>query len=145
VLKDSKGQILKAPEEKKDEVLKDSFGRVIKEAPKVEKPKEVHMVHGKEKKKMGEEEDDRFIKHQSFENYLVEMKRACKDKHLPSQKCQNCSAYSQLSYKVNKNCKEHKPYPHGMCNKCLPPTVVLARQSYRHVDYVSFMNFKEMS
>ena len=27
-----------------------------------------------------------------FENYLVEMKKACSDKHLPSQRCQNCTA-----------------------------------------------------
>jgi nuclear protein localization family protein 4 len=32
-----------------------------------------------------------------------------------------------------------------MCNKCLPAAVVLKRQTYRHVDYVSFMNFTEMS
>lgn len=27
-----------------------------------------------------------------------------------------------------------------MCNKCIPPNVVLQRQAYRHVDYVQFMN-----
>lgn len=31
-----------------------------------------------------------------------------------------------------------------MCNKCLPPAVVLKRQTYRHLDYVSFMNVREM-
>lgn len=34
-------------------------------------------------KKIGEEEDERFVKHQSFENYLVEIKKKCRDKHLP--------------------------------------------------------------
>lgn len=32
-----------------------------------------------------------------------------------------------------------------MCNKCVPPAVILNRQIYRYVDYVSFMNFKEVS
>ena len=32
-----------------------------------------------------------------------------------------------------------------MCNKCLPPSVILKRQTYRHVDYLSFMNFGEMA
>lgn len=50
-----------------------------------------------------------------------------------------------FSYKVNYNCPNHKPFPEGMCNKCLPPSVILNRQSYRHVDYVSFMNFNEMA
>ena len=50
-----------------------------------------------------------------------------------------------LSYKVKRDCIEgHKPFPQGMCNKCLPQPVVLARQTYRHIDYVSFRNFHEM-
>ena len=32
-----------------------------------------------------------------------------------------------------------------MCNKCLPPTVTIARQPYRHLDYVQFMNVKDLS
>lgn len=32
-----------------------------------------------------------------------------------------------------------------MCNKCVPPAVVLMRQIYRHCDYVSFMNYKELA
>ena len=32
-----------------------------------------------------------------------------------------------------------------MCNKCVPPAVVLTRQIFRHVDYVSFMNEKELA
>lgn len=104
--------------------------------------KQARMVQKEEKK---DEDEDKFVKHQSFENYLVEMKKKCKDKHLPHQKCQDCSAYTQFSYKVDKTCKDHKPYPLGMCNKCLPPAVPLQRQGYRHVDYVSFVNFKEIS
>jgi nuclear protein localization family protein 4 len=65
--------------------------------------------------------------------------------HKPDQKCQNCTAVMQFSYKMKYDCVSHKPFPLGMCNKCIPPSVVLNRQTYRHVDYVSIMNFQEMS
>jgi len=99
------------------------------------------------KKVLGDDvdKDGQFVKHQSFENHLIEMKKRCKDKHLPSQKCQNCAVVQTLSYKVKLNCPDHKPYPLGMCNKCLPPTVILGRQPFRHVDYVSFMNYKDIA
>ena len=46
---------------------------------------------------------------------------------------------------VKKKCaSNHKPYPLGMCNKCIPPGISLNRQVYRHVDYVSFMNNEEL-
>jgi nuclear protein localization family protein 4 len=31
-----------------------------------------------------------------------------------------------------------------MCNKCVPPNVVIKRQEYRHVDYVQFMNVDQI-
>ena len=31
-----------------------------------------------------------------------------------------------------------------MCQRCLPPTVILNRLSFRHVDYVSFRNYAEI-
>ena len=73
------------------------------------------------------------------------MKAKCKGQHKPDQKCQNCMPMQSFSYKVNYKCPNHKPYPVGMCNKCLPQAVVMKRQSYRHVDYVSFQNFPEMA
>jgi nuclear protein localization protein 4 homolog len=91
------------------------------------------------------DKDQPVVKHESFEHFISEIKVKCKGKHKADQKCQNCVPFSQFSYKVNYKCPNHQPYPIGMCNKCLPPAVVLKRQSYRHVDYVSFMNFNEMS
>lgn len=31
-----------------------------------------------------------------------------------------------------------------MCNKCIPPSVVIKRQQFRHVDYVQFMNIEQI-
>jgi nuclear protein localization family protein 4 len=42
------------------------------------------------------------------------------------------------------HCTAHKPYPLGMCNKCIPPSCVLNRQVYRHVDYISILNYPEL-
>ena len=78
--------MLKAPEIKEDTVAKDSYGRVIKEAKKEEKPKDVKMIQdGSMLKKIAQEQEEgeKFVKHQSFENYVLERKKKCKDKHLP--------------------------------------------------------------
>lgn len=151
VRKDSYGRVLKAVEEKKedpDAPSKDYMGRLIKsvQPDKKEERKEVKMIAGasgerQKEKNMGEDEDEKFVKHQSFDNYIAQQRQKCKDKHLPHQKCQDCLTEKDVSYKVKYDCKNHKPFPHGMCQKCLPPTVILNRQQYRHVDYVSFMNF----
>ena len=71
------------------------------------------------------DKDNLSAKHESFEHYISEMKAKCKGKHKPDQKCHNCTAVQQYSYKVNYNCPSHKPFPEGMCNKCLPSAVVL--------------------
>lgn len=88
-----------------------------------------------------QDEDKMQAKHKSFEHYLSELKSKCKGMHKPEQRCQNCTAVMSFSYKVKYDCVSHKPFPLGMCNKCIPPSVVLNRQTYRHVDYVSIMNF----
>lgn len=91
------------------------------------------------------EENTGTFKHESFDSFIKEMRKKCAKSHAPNAKCQNCTFSQQFSYKVNYNCKNHPAYPKGMCNKCVPPAVVLSRQIYRHIDYVSFMNFKELS
>lgn len=65
-------------------MAKDSYGRVIKEIKKEDKAKDVKMIQdGSMKKTIADEEGDRFVKHQSFENFVQEQKKKCKDKHLP--------------------------------------------------------------
>ena len=83
---DSSGKQIKILEKKEETVAKDSKGQVIKAAEKIEAKKEVNMIN---KKVLGDDvdKDGQFVKHISFENHLIEMKKRCKDKHLPSQKC----------------------------------------------------------
>lgn len=85
------------------------------------------------------------VKHLSFDEYLAKRKAKCKGTHDGNSKCNNCIPPLENNYKFNRNCKNHAPYPEGMCVKCLPPGVSLGSQPYRHVDYVSFMNQEEIN
>lgn len=85
------------------------------------------------------------IKHISFDEYMNAKMQKCKGMHEPQNKCNNCMPPLELSYKMKKGCTFHPPFPLGMCVKCLPPSVVLGRQPYRHVDFVSFMNIEEVN
>ncbi|GBP63474.1 Nuclear protein localization protein 4 homolog [Eumeta japonica] len=44
----------------------------------------------------------------------------------------------ELSCRIKPGCKEHPPWPRGICSKCQPGAVTLNRQVYRHVDNVMF-------
>ena len=82
------------------------------------------------------------IKHESFDHFMAA--RIAKCQHSNEAKCPNCLPPAEMSYKV-KQCNKHAPWPAGICNSCMPNTAVLARQSYRHVDYVELMNVKEIT
>ncbi|XP_050407699.1 nuclear protein localization protein 4 homolog [Patella vulgata] len=45
-----------------------------------------------------------------------------------------------ISCKIKSGCKEHPPWPGGICTKCQPNAVTLKRQTYRHVDNIMFEN-----
>lgn len=45
-----------------------------------------------------------------------------------------------ISCKIKAGCKEHPPWPGGICTKCQPNAVTLNRQEYRHVDNIMFEN-----
>ena len=77
-------------------------------------------------------------RHLSFEHFVEDIKMKCKRKHTSDQKCQDCMQITNISYKVKEKCSgAHRPYPEQMCNKCIPQSIILKRQSYRHIDYVS--------
>ena len=90
-------------------------------------------------------EDEREFKHEPFDSFLTEMRKKCAKLHKPEAKCPNCTFSQEFNYKVDYNCKNHKPYPQGMCNKCIPANVCLSRQVYRHVDYCSVMNLPDLN
>ena len=83
-------------------------------------------------------------KHIPFDHHLKEMRSKCKKKHKPDQRCQDCIPLQDISYKMRTDCTSHKPYPLGMCNKCIPQSCILNRQFYRHVDYISILNYPEL-
>ncbi|MES1903007.1 MAG: Nuclear protein localization protein 4, partial [Paramarteilia canceri] len=43
-------------------------------------------------------------------------------------------------YTVDKNCRKHAPWPAASCLSCLPKSITLEHQKFRHIDYLSFCN-----
>jgi nuclear protein localization family protein 4 len=70
------------------------------------------------------------IKHMSFHCYL-RMLTSGVDKG----KFVNLES---ISCKIKSNCNGHPPWPDGICTKCQPSAITLARQVYRHVDNIMF-------
>ncbi|XP_026324791.1 nuclear protein localization protein 4 homolog [Hyposmocoma kahamanoa] len=64
------------------------------------------------------------IKHISFHSYL---RKITSGKFI---------SLEELSCKIKPGCKEHPPWPRGICSACQPSAVTLNRQVYRHVDNV---------
>ncbi|XP_063825200.1 nuclear protein localization protein 4 homolog isoform X1 [Ostrinia nubilalis] len=64
------------------------------------------------------------IKHMSFHSYLRKMTSG------------KFISLEEMSCKIKPGCKEHPPWPRGICSKCQPGPVTLLRQPYRHVDNV---------
>eukprot|EP00357_Protocruzia_adherens_P002393 CAMPEP_0114978488 /NCGR_PEP_ID=MMETSP0216-20121206/3833_1 /TAXON_ID=223996 /ORGANISM="Protocruzia adherens, Strain Boccale" /LENGTH=524 /DNA_ID=CAMNT_0002339687 /DNA_START=38 /DNA_END=1612 /DNA_ORIENTATION=+ len=117
--------------------------------PQKEEDKEEKMEEQKEEQE--EEETSptsgkiKGTKHMSFEAYLKKNPALFTVKG-PKGKDVNANtlALSEQRFKLKLDCKNHKPYPDGLCNKCLPETAILNRQKYRHVDYIEFMNLAEV-
>ncbi|KAI5652195.1 NPL4 family domain-containing protein [Phthorimaea operculella] len=64
------------------------------------------------------------IKHMSFHSYL---RKITSGKFV---------SLEELSCKIKPGCKEHPPWPRGICSACQPGAVTLMRQLYRHTDNV---------
>uniref|UniRef100_A0A6P7FF04 Nuclear protein localization protein 4 homolog n=1 Tax=Diabrotica virgifera virgifera TaxID=50390 RepID=A0A6P7FF04_DIAVI len=72
------------------------------------------------------------IKHLSFHSYLRKMMSGVdRGKFL---------ALEDISCRIKEGCKDHPPWPRGICSKCQPNAITLNMQAYRHVDNVAFEN-----
>ncbi|KOC62894.1 Nuclear protein localization protein 4 like protein [Habropoda laboriosa] len=72
------------------------------------------------------------IKHLSFHSYLRKL-TAGVDRGKFVQ-------LEDISCRIKTGCKDHPPWPRGICSKCQPSSITLNRQTYRHVDIVMFEN-----
>lgn len=72
------------------------------------------------------------IKHLSFHSYLRKLTSGVDRGKFVALEDVNC--------KIKTGCKEHPPWPKGICSKCQPSAITLNRQIYRHVDNVMFEN-----
>ncbi|XP_026475213.1 nuclear protein localization protein 4 homolog isoform X2 [Ctenocephalides felis] len=72
------------------------------------------------------------IKHMSFHSFMRKMTSGVdRGKFL---------AMDDISCSIKVGCREHPPWPKGICSKCQPSALTLNRQTYRHVDNVMFEN-----
>ncbi|XP_044759082.1 nuclear protein localization protein 4 homolog isoform X2 [Coccinella septempunctata] len=72
------------------------------------------------------------IKHLSFHSYIRKLTSGVdRGKFL---------ALEDISCRIKNGCKDHPPWPKGICSKCQPSAITLNRQVYRHVDNLTFEN-----
>ncbi|OAD58466.1 Nuclear protein localization protein 4 like protein, partial [Eufriesea mexicana] len=72
------------------------------------------------------------IKHLSFHSYLRKLTAGVDRGKFIQLDDINCL--------IKTGCKDHPPWPRGICSKCQPSSITLNRQTYRHVDNVMFEN-----
>ncbi|XP_043790240.1 nuclear protein localization protein 4 homolog [Apis laboriosa] len=72
------------------------------------------------------------IKHLSFHSYLRKLTAGVDRGKFIQLDDINC--------RIKTGCKDHPPWPRGICSKCQPSSITLNRQTYRHVDNVMFEN-----
>ena len=64
--------------------------------------------------------------HLPFDEYLRQKKSKCS--HNEKDECINCKHMQNLQLSVDLSCKNHLPYPKGLCSKCMPENISLKRQ-----------------
>ncbi|XP_062122445.1 nuclear protein localization protein 4 homolog isoform X2 [Drosophila sulfurigaster albostrigata] len=74
------------------------------------------------------------IKHLSFHSYLR--------KQTSGMDHGKYFVFDDINCRIKPGCREHPPWPKGICSKCQPSAITLNRQTYRHVDNVMFENTK---
>lgn len=74
------------------------------------------------------------IKHLSFHSYIRKQTSGMgQGKYF---------VFDDINCRIKPGCREHPPWPKGICSKCQPSAITLNRQTYRHVDNVMFENTK---
>nr|XP_016932877.2 nuclear protein localization protein 4 homolog isoform X1 [Drosophila suzukii] len=74
------------------------------------------------------------IKHLSFHSYVR--------KQTSGMDQGKYFVFDDINCRIKPGCREHPPWPKGICSKCQPSAITLNRQTYRHVDNVMFENTK---
>ncbi|XP_075231078.1 nuclear protein localization 4 isoform X1 [Lycorma delicatula] len=75
---------------------------------------------------------DQNVKHMSFHAYLRKLSGGInKGKFV---------WLEEINCRIKPGCKDHPPWPKGICSKCQPNAITLNRQVYRHVDNAMFEN-----
>nr|AFK29236.1 CG4673-PB-like protein [Drosophila buzzatii] len=74
------------------------------------------------------------IKHLSFHSYIR--------KQTSGMDHGKYFVFDEINCRIKPGCREHQPWPKGICSKCQPSAITLNRQTYRHVDNVMFENTK---
>lgn len=74
--------------------------------------------------------EDQGIKFMSFHAYL---RKLFDDKG-------KFAILEDINLKIKPGCTNHNPWPESLCSRCRPPALTLNRQTYRHVDNITFEN-----
>ncbi|KRY22249.1 Eukaryotic initiation factor 4A-III [Trichinella patagoniensis] len=89
--------------------------------------------------------DDEFLKEKEV-NYLsfhAYLRKNGFDDNIRS--AASIPSLEKVSCQIIPNCRNHLPWPQGICSKCQPNPVTLNHQRYRHVDNVEIENKEIMS
>jgi NPL4 family/NPL4 family, putative zinc binding region/UBA/TS-N domain len=62
----------------------------------------------------------------------------CQGKHPYTERCPQCGTLPTPSFRQKEGCRNHAPWPQGICSDCQPDSARLSMQRFRHVDHVEF-------
>lgn len=71
--------------------------------------------------------------YETFDYYLSRLEEDCKHRK-PCKKC--LPPQARKTFGVDRECRNHLPYPQAQCDSCMAPTISLKEQNYTHVNKV---------